>query len=127
MVEDERLPAEIVACPTVRDPDGVALSSRNGLLSSEEREQAACLFLGLSEAATLARVGERDVHVVRAAIAREVGATTLARLDYAEVVDDETFLPIERLASAIRARAIVAARFPSARLIDNLALPRPAP
>jgi pantoate--beta-alanine ligase len=127
MVKDERLPAEIVACPTVRDPDGVALSSRNGLLSSEEREQAACLFLGLSEAATLARVGERDVHVVRAAIAREVGATTLARLDYAEVVDDETFLPIERLASAIRARAIVAARFPSARLIDNLALPRPAP
>jgi pantoate--beta-alanine ligase len=126
MVADEGLSAEIVACPTVRDPDGLALSSRNVLLSDEEREQAGCLFLGLGEAAALIRRGERDVHVVRAAIAREVGATSLARLDYAEVVDDATFMPIERAGPGINARAIVAARFPSARLIDNLALPQAA-
>ena len=127
MVATERLAAQIVACPTVREPDGLAMSSRNGLLSGDEREQAGCLFLGLSEAAALARGGETDAHVLRAAIAREVGATSLARLDYAEVVDDSTFLSIERLARGSPARAIVAARFPSARLIDNVALPEAAP
>jgi len=124
MVTAERLPADIVACPTVRDHDGLALSSRNALLSEEEREQAGCLFLGLSEAAALVRQGERDAHVLRAAIAREVGATPPARLDYADVVDDATFMPVARLEPGVGARAIVAARFPSARLIDNLSLPR---
>jgi pantoate--beta-alanine ligase len=126
MVILEGMAAEIVGCPTVREPDGLARSSRNILLSDDEREQAGCLFLGLSEAATLARRGERDVHVLRAAIAREVGTTALARLDYAEVVDDATFLPVERLDGGVDARAIVGARFPSARLIDNLRLPVPA-
>jgi pantoate--beta-alanine ligase len=121
MVRDRDLPIEIVTCPTVREPDGVALSSRNSLLAPEEREQAGCLFLGLSEAAALARAGERDAHVLIAALAREVGATPLARLDYAAVVDDETFIGIDVIDRP--ARAIVAAAFPSARLIDNLALP----
>jgi pantoate--beta-alanine ligase len=124
MVSDEALPADIVACPTVRDHDGLALSSRNALLSDEEREQAGCLFLGLCEAAALVRGGEPDAHVVRAAIAREVGATSLARLEYADVVDDATFMPVARLEPGVRVRAIVAVRFPSARLIDNLALPQ---
>jgi len=121
MVGDRDLPVEIVMCPTVREPDGVALSSRNSLLAPEEREQAGCLFLGLSEAAALARAGERDSHVLIAALAREVGATPLARLDYAAVVDDDTFVAIDVIDRP--ARAIVAAAFPSARLIDNLALP----
>ena len=121
MVAAGSLPIEIVTCPIVREPDGVALSSRNALLAPEEREQAGCLFLGLSEAAALARAGERDAHVLIAALAREVGATPLARLDYAAVVDDETFTAIDVIDRP--ARAIVAAAFPSARLIDNLALP----
>jgi pantoate--beta-alanine ligase len=121
MVAAGGLPIEIVACPVVREPDGVAMSSRNALLAPEEREQAGCLFLGLSEAAALARAGERDAHVLIAALAREVGATPLARLDYAAVVDDETFIAIDVIDRP--ARAIVAAAFPSARLIDNLALP----
>ena len=121
MVAAGSLPIEIVTCPTVREPDGVALSSRNALLAPEEREQAGCLFLGLSEAAALARAGERDAHVLIAALAREVGATPLARLDYAAVVDDDTFTAIDVIDRP--ARAIVAAAFPSARLIDNLALP----
>jgi pantoate--beta-alanine ligase len=121
MVAAGSLPIEIVTCPTVRESDGVALSSRNALLSPEEREQAGCLFLGLSEAAALARAGERDAHVLIAGLAREVGATPLARLDYAAVVDDETFIAIDVIDRP--ARAIVAAAFPSARLIDNLALP----
>ncbi|HSL65976.1 MAG TPA: pantoate--beta-alanine ligase [Gaiellaceae bacterium] len=123
MVRQERLPVEVIACPTVRELDGVAASSRNRRLGAEEREQAACLFLGLSEAATLARRGERDPAVLVAAIAREVGATPLARLDYAAVVGEDTFEPVVRVEGACR--AIVAARFPSARLIDTLRLPVP--
>ena len=123
MVDELALQMEVVACPTVRDPDGVAVSSRNGYLSAEERAQAGCLFLALSEAAELARGGERDPQHLVAAMAREIGATPLARLDYAAVVDDDTFVPATEVRG--RVRAIVAARFPSARLIDNLPLPTP--
>jgi pantoate--beta-alanine ligase len=125
MVGAEGLPVTIVPCPTVREPDGLACSSRNARLGAEEREQAGCLFLALSEAAGLARAGERDTSILVAAMAREIGATPLARLDYAAVVEDDTFEAIGRLDDA-PARAIVAARFPSARLIDNLRLPVPA-
>jgi pantoate--beta-alanine ligase len=121
MVRDERLPIQVLAVPTVREPDGLAASSRNRRLSTEERDQSPCLFLGLSEAAALARAGERDPAVLVAAIAREVGATPLARLDYAAIVDDDTFRPSARVEG--NGRALVAARFPSARLIDNLRLP----
>jgi pantoate--beta-alanine ligase len=124
MVGEEALPIEVVACPTVRAPDGLAWSSRNAYLDPEEREQAGCLFLALTEAAAAARAGERDAAVIVAAMAREVGATPLARLDYAAVVDEATFQPVARLEGP--ARAIVAARFPSARLIDNLRLPEPS-
>jgi len=125
MIEIEQLPVELVACPTVREADGLALSSRNARLSPDEREQAGCLFLALSEAAELARAGERDPAVLVAAMAREIGATSLARLDYAAVVDDRTFEPPSRLGPDVTARALVAARFPAARLIDNLRLPGP--
>jgi pantoate--beta-alanine ligase len=111
----------VVACPTQRAPDGLALSSRNATLTVDEREQATCLFLALTEAAERARAGEPDGNRLVAVMAREIGATPLAQLDYAAVVDDATFEPIGLLDRP--ARAIVAARFPSARLIDNLALP----
>lgn len=127
MVGAERLPVEIVACPTIREHDGLAASSRNARLSPEEREQAGCLFLALSEAAALARRGATDPGLVVAAMAREVGATPLARLDYAAVIDDRTFEQADRLGRGVPARALLAVRFPSARLIDNLRLPEPAP
>jgi pantoate--beta-alanine ligase len=124
MVEQMGWPVTIVACPTVREPDGLAFSSRNVRLGPEERDQAGCLFLALSEAAALARSGETDAAILVAAMAREIGATPLARLDYAAVVDEATFEPIAHVDRP--ARAIVAARFPSARLIDNLRLPEAA-
>jgi pantoate--beta-alanine ligase len=124
MVAATGLPAEIVACPTVREPDGLAVSSRNAYLSPEERQDATCLFLALSEAAEGARAGEPDARVLVALMAREIGATPLARVDYAAVIDDATFEPLDVLDRP--ARAIVAARLPSARLLDNLALPPPA-
>jgi pantoate--beta-alanine ligase len=123
MVAELAMPVRIVGCPTVREPDGLARSSRNAYLTVEEREQAPCLFLALTEAAVLARTGDQDPAVLVAAMAREIGSTTLARPDYVAVVDDATFAPAERVGPGTR--AIVAARFPSARLIDNLALPAP--
>jgi pantoate--beta-alanine ligase len=114
----------IVGCPTQRERDGLARASRNAALSPEERAQAPCLFLALTEAAERARSGERDANILVALMAREIGATPLARLDYAAVVDDATFRPIGVLDRP--ARAIVAARFPSARLIDNILLPEAA-
>lgn len=121
MVRDLSFPVEVVACPTVREPDGLALSSRNVRLSREQREAAGCLFLALSEAAALARSGESDAARLVAAMAREVGATPLARLDHAAVVDEATFEEIRTIEGP--ARALVAARFGDVRLIDNLLLP----
>ncbi len=123
MVRDLSFPIELVACPTVREPDGLALSSRNARLTPEQREAAGCLFLALSEAAELARGGERHAAVLVAAMAREIGGTSLARLDYATVVDEESFAPVEEIAAP--ARALVAATFGEVRLIDNLLLPSP--
>ena len=126
VVATESLPVAVVGCPTVRAPDGLALSSRNARLTPDEREQAACLFLALTEAAALSRRGERDPKVLVAAMAREVGATPLVRLDYAAVVNDRTFELVDRLDPAVPARALVAAKLGSARLSDNLSLPQPA-
>jgi pantoate--beta-alanine ligase len=121
MAADLDEPVEIVPCPTVRDADGLALSSRNARLTPTQREAAGCLFLALAAAAELTRHGERDAGRLVAVMAREIGATPEARLDYAAVVDDETFEPLERIESP--ARALVAARFGDVRLIDNLVLP----
>ena len=121
MVRDLSLPIEVVGCPTVREPDGLAKSSRNANLSPDQREAAGCLFLALSEAAEMAQGGERDAATLVAAMAREVGATPEARIDYAAVVDEETFEEVETIAGP--ARALVAARFGETRLIDNLLLP----
>jgi pantoate--beta-alanine ligase len=123
IVVDLSFPIEVVACPTVREPDGLAMSSRNARLSPEHREAAGCLFLALTEAAELARSGERDAAHLVAAMAREIGATPQARLDYAAVVDDDTFEELRTVDPP--ARAVVAARFGDVRLIDNLLLPTP--
>jgi len=121
---EPELGVTIVACPTVREASGLALSSRNARLSAEEREQATSLFLALTEAAERARQGEREAQVLVALMAREIGGTALARLEYAAVVDESTFTRATTIGAP--SRAIVAARFPSARLIDNLLLPTPA-
>jgi pantoate--beta-alanine ligase len=121
MVRDLSLPIEVEGCPTVREPDGLATSSRNAYLSPEQRDAAGCLFLALSEAAQMARGGERDAATLVAAMAREIGATPEARIDYAAVVDDETFEEVATIAGP--ARALVAATFGETRLIDNLLLP----
>jgi len=120
---ESALGVTIVACPTVREASGLALSSRNARLTPEERQEASCLFLALTEAAEHARAGERDPQVLVALMAREIGGTSLARLDYAAVVEEATFTRAATIDAP--SRAIVAARFPGGRLIDNLLLPAP--
>jgi pantoate--beta-alanine ligase len=121
MVEDLNEPVTVVGCPTVREIDGLALSSRNMLLSPVERRAAPVLFEALSTAAGLARKGERSADVIRATIARHIGAEPLARLDYVAVVDDSSWEEAAEIEGP--ARALVAARFGAVRLIDNLLLP----
>ncbi len=121
MVSDLDIPVAVGAVPTVREPDGLALSSRNAYLSPEERAAAPVLFEALSDAAVRVRRGERNADVIRAEMARTIGAEPLARLDYVAVVDDDTWEDVSEIRSA--ARALVAARVGPARLIDNLLLP----
>jgi pantoate--beta-alanine ligase len=121
MVASLDFPVAVVACPTVRDPDGLALSSRNARLSAEQRRAAPVLFEALSDAATRARQGERSSDVLRAEIARLIGSEPLARIDYVAIVDDGTWEEITRIEE--RVRALVAAHFGDVRLIDNLVLP----
>jgi len=121
MVLDLAYQVEVVGCPIVRERGGLAMSSRNASLTPEQRDAAGCLFLALSEAAQMARSGEGDGAKLVAAMAREIGATSQARLDYAAVVDEETFQEVREITRP--ARAVVAARFGDTRLIDNLLLP----
>ena len=118
MVMDLDMPVEIVACPTMREEDGLAMSSRNAYLSDDERGAATCLYEALARAAWLVDGGERDANVVRAEMAKRIGAEPLAALDYVAVVDEGTFTEIDRIDGPVR--ALVAARIGKTRLIDNL-------
>ena len=103
---------EVVVCPTIREPDGLALSSRNAYLHGDERRAALCLVGALRAATDLYATGERDPSPLRAAMRRVLAAEPLARVDYAEVVDEETFRPPGSL-------AVLAVRIGATRLIDN--------
>ncbi|MFQ5876479.1 MAG: pantoate--beta-alanine ligase [Acidobacteriota bacterium] len=120
MARDLHEEAAIVACPTVRAPDGLALSSRNAYLSPEERRAAPVVYRALCAAADRARAGETDARRVER-IAREmIEAEPLARLEYVEAVDDATLEPVRDLRG--RTLLAAAARFGRARLIDNVVL-----
>lgn len=110
----------IIACPTVRDGAGLALSSRNVYLTPEERRAAPVLYRALSEASAAAQRGETDVaKLVRAARDR-IESEPLAEIDYVEAVDDEELTPVAVLHRPVL--LAVAVRFGRARLIDNIVL-----
>lgn len=120
MVRDLDFPVEIVPAPIVREPDGLAMSSRNAYLSAEERAQASVLRRALLEAEGRVRSGEADAAAIRRAMAAVVAGAPLAELDYAEVVDAESLEPLVRLDRP--ALAALAVRFGKTRLIDNTLL-----
>jgi pantoate--beta-alanine ligase len=119
MVDQLDVPVTIVGCPIVRDPDGLALSSRNVRLSAEEREAALSLSRALHVAERLFADGERSAAVISTAMRERIESEALADLDYATVVDAAWEEPATLEGPA---RAIDAARFGSTRLIDNAAL-----
>ncbi len=118
MSRDLNLDAEIIVCPIMREPDGLALSSRNAYLSTEERRAATVLYRGLDRARQRIADGERDAARILSDVRETLAKEPLAALDYAELVDAERFEPILFLRGA--AYLLVAARFGSTRLIDNL-------
>jgi pantoate--beta-alanine ligase len=118
MVRDLNVPAEIVVGPTVREPDGLALSSRNQYLDAGQRREATVLFRALREAQAMVEAGERDGVAVRRHLVERIAAAPGAALDYAEVVDAETLRPLDRLRGTVL--AAVAVKFGATRLIDNV-------
>jgi pantoate--beta-alanine ligase len=124
MVRDLDLPVELRICPTVREPDGLALSSRNQYLDPDQRRQATVLYRALAEAKGRIEAGERDASAVRQLVAARIRAAPGARLEYAEVVDAQTLQPLDPLQGKIL--IAVAVRFGSTRLIDNLQLDTPS-
>jgi pantoate--beta-alanine ligase len=121
LVADLNLPVEIVGCPIVREPDGLALSSRNVYLTPEARPRAAALYRALEAGRQAAADGERDAAAVRETIEAVLRATPGLEIDYVALVDPLTLEPVERLDAP--ARALIAARLGSVRLIDNIAIP----
>jgi len=120
MARDLSFLVDVVACPIVREPDGLAMSSRNVYLQPDERTAATSLSRGLREADRLLHEGERDARALAQTAATEIGREPLAQLDYAVVVDEDTFDEVDRVERP--ARALVAARVGKPRLIDNLLL-----
>jgi pantoate--beta-alanine ligase len=116
MVRDLDIPVEIVVAPTVREPDGLAMSSRNVYLDEEQRERALALHAALEAARTAAAAGERDAASVLAA-ARDAMQPFAVEPEYLALVDPETLAPLDRLDGD--ALVAVAAQVGPARLIDN--------
>ena len=121
MVEEQRLPVEIVGLPTLREPDGLAMSSRNAYLSSEERQAALVLPRALELARTIVECeGVRDAGKLKEALLDCIRREPLARIDYVALTDYET---LEELTTIDRsALLLLAVRIGSTRLIDNTPL-----
>lgn len=112
MARDLDFPVEVRVCPTVREPDGLALSSRNAYLTPEERKAAACLSSALRMAADAYARGERSPERLRQTLRERLEAEPLAKVEYAELVDPATFESPGSL-------AVLAVRIGRTRLIDN--------
>jgi pantoate--beta-alanine ligase len=115
---DLNLGVEIIGMPTVREPDGLAMSSRNAYLSPEDRQRALALSRGLTAAQALCRAGTREASALLGVVRRELEAAGL-REDYVELVDATSLTPLPAVTPGQTARLLVAAFAGSTRLIDN--------
>ena len=122
MVSDLTLSVEIVVCPIVREPDGLAMSSRNTYLDTEQRKRALVLHRSLMRIQKLAEAGVREGAKLVAAGREEFAQVPSVRVDYLEIVHPDTLDPIKDISGG--ALAAVAAFVGSTRLIDNLLLPQ---
>ncbi len=120
MVRDLNMPVTIEVCPIVREPDGLAISSRNAYLSAQERKSALVLHRSLMRVQKLFESGERDSASLISAAKHEFASAPAVRLDYIEIVDPETLEP--ETAVTKRTLVAVAAFVGQTRLIDNILL-----
>ena len=123
MVRDLDMDLDIVVCPTTREKDGLAMSSRNAYLSPEQRTQALCLYRSLMRVQTLADQGEHRAATLLEAGEQVVAEEPGARLDYYEIVNPDTLDPVDDISRG--ALVAVAAWFGNTRLIDNIVLHGP--
>lgn len=126
MIRDLNVPVELCVCPIVREPDGLALSSRNQYLEADERRQATVLHRALLAGRQRIEVGERDAAAVRRAMEERIASASGAVLDYAAVVDAESLHALDRLAPGRCVLLALAVKFGGTRLIDNLLICPPA-
>ena len=117
LVRDLHFPIEIIVCPTIRETDGLASSSRNVYLNPKQRQQATVLFRSLELARRMVREGERHAASIRKEMGRLISSAAEAQLDYIEIVDPVTMQPMTELRGKIL--IVLAVRFGSTRLIDN--------
>lgn len=122
MARDFNFPVEIVGGPLIRESDGVAMSSRNQLLSVEERAQATGLHQALLSIQGAFAAGERRTQILREIALKVLENYALAKLDYLAFVDDQSLDPVQEISEPTL--VALAVHFPSARLIDNLVLRR---
>ena len=120
MVRDLNFPVEIVVCPIVREPDGLAMSSRNAYLDPQQRDSALVLYRSLSRVQEMFKAGERQISRLLSAGKEMFVQEPSVRLDYFEIVDPDTLEPVAQIAKP--ALVAVAAFLGSTRLIDNLVL-----
>jgi pantoate--beta-alanine ligase len=120
MVRDLNFDLELVVCPTVREPDGLALSSRNRYLSAEERTRALMLSTALNVIAATYRAGQKSVAPLLAAGRSVLATEPEVRIDYLEIVNANTLQPLTEAAAG--ALVAIAAYVGSTRLIDNTIL-----
>lgn len=124
MAADLNLPVEIRSCPTVREPDGLAMSSRNRYLSSDQRKEALCLWEALKRAAELIAAGQTDSQTIIEAMSRIIEAKPQARIDYISIVDRDLLQPLACVDQPVL--IALAVHLGSARLIDNILVDPPA-
>lgn len=122
MVRDLHVPVRIVSVPTVRERDGLALSSRNRLLTPEARAVAPGIYRSLRDASLKLASGEGSADRLGTFLKKSLAGLSGAEVDYVGIVDSATLKPLKRLTPGTRARALVAVRFGSVRLIDNIPL-----
>jgi pantoate--beta-alanine ligase len=120
MVEDLNMPIRIETCDTIRESDGLAMSSRNRYLTADERQRALSLSRALNTAREMISHGERDVSIIEAAMNAVLLAAPVDKIDYAKIVHADTLEPLSQIDSP--AVAIIAARLGTTRLIDNCPL-----
>jgi pantoate--beta-alanine ligase len=123
MVADLNVPVEVCVCPTVREADGLALSSRNAYLNVEERQRAAVLYRALTEARGQIEAGERHAKVIRRRMSEQIAVIPEAILDYAAVVDADKLEDVAEIVGDRPVLLAVAVKFGGTRLIDNLLIP----